>query len=167
MTASGWHLAQVNVATLIGPIDSPQLAGFVARLEEINALADGSPGFVWRLQTEDGDATAIRAFDDDRILVNMSVWSSIDALGGFVYRSRHLEVLRRRWEWFAKMSTPILGLWWVPAGTIPTVAEAKRRLELLERLGPTPDAFTFKEPLPPPDSDVVIERDEGWFCPTG
>jgi Domain of unknown function (DUF3291) len=162
-----WHLAQVNVATLLAPITSTQLSGFVARLEEINALADGAPGFVWRLQTEDGDATAIRAFDDGRIIVNMSVWKSIEALGAFVYRSRHIEVLRRRREWFARMTTPILALWWVPAGATPTVADAKRRLDLLERLGPTPDAFTFREPFPPPGSDAPVERDDRWLCPSG
>lgn len=167
MTLPSWHLAQVNVATLVAPITSPELSGFVARLDEINALADGAPGFVWRLQTEDGDATAIRAFDDDRIIVNMSVWESIDALGGFVYGSRHLEVLRRRREWFARMTTPILALWWVPAGTTPTVADAKHRLDVLERLGPTADAFTFKEPFPPPGSDAPVERGDRWFCPTG
>jgi len=116
VTEPSWHLAQVNVATLLAPLTSPQLAGFVGRLDEITALADDAPGFVWRLQTEDGDATAIRAFDDDRILVNMSVWENIHALGGFVYGSPHLEVLRRRRDWFARMTTPILALWWVPAG---------------------------------------------------
>jgi Domain of unknown function (DUF3291) len=167
VTQASWHLAQVNVATLLAPITSPQLSGFVARLEEINALADGAPGFVWRLQTEDGDATAIRAFDDDRIIVNMSVWESIEALGAFVYRSRHIEVLRRRREWFARMTTPILALWWVPAGSTPTVADAKQRLDLLERLGPTRSAFTFKEPFPPPGSDVPVERDDRWLCASG
>jgi uncharacterized protein DUF3291 len=167
VTAPEWHLAQVNVATLLAPLTSSRLAGFVERLDEINAVADGVPGFVWRLQTEDGDATAIRAFDDDRILVNMSVWESLDVLGAFVYRSRHLEVLRRRRDWFAPMTTPILALWWVPAGTTPTVEEAKRRLDVLERLGPTAEAFTFKEPFASPDSDVAIERDDRWFCPTG
>ena len=167
MTRADWHLAQVNIATLLAPIDSPRLAGFVAKLDEINALADGSPGFVWRLQTEDGDATAIRAFDDARILVNLSVWESLDALGDFVYRSRHNEVLRRRREWFERMATAMLALWWVPEGTIPAVSDAKRRLELLERLGPTPEAFTFKEPFPPPGSAAPVERNERWFCPTG
>jgi hypothetical protein len=167
VTLPGWHLAQVNVATLLAPITSPELSGFVARLEEINALADGTAGFVWRLQTEDGDATAIRAFDDDRIIVNMSVWESIESLGGFVYGSRHLEVLRRRREWFTRMTSPILALWWVPAGTTPTVADAKHRLDVLERLGPTADAFTFKEPFPPPGSDAPVERGDRWFCPTG
>jgi hypothetical protein len=142
------HLAQVNVATLRAPLDGPQLAGFVAQLEPINALADQSPGFVWRLQTEDGDATAIRPFDDDRIMVNLSVWESFEALRAFVYSTRHLEVMRHRRAWFSRMADPYLALWWVRAGTVPTVAEAKRRLELLARHGPGPDAFTFRAPFP-------------------
>jgi hypothetical protein len=143
------HLAQVNLATLRAPLDSPELAGFVAQLEPINALADASPGFVWRLQTEDGDATAIRAFDDQRVIVNLSVWASLAALRDFVYASRHLDVMRRRREWFHRMRL-YLALWWVPAGTIPTVAEARARLELLERRGPSPAAFTFRAPFPEP-----------------
>jgi hypothetical protein len=144
------HLAQVNLATLRAPLDDPALAGFVAELEPVNALADGHPGFVWRLQTEDGDATAIRPFDDERVIVNLSVWASLEALRGFVYAGRHLEVLRRRREWFHRMDDPIVALWWVPAGTVPTVAEAKERLGLLARLGPTAGAFTFRAPFPEP-----------------
>ena len=143
------HLAQVNVATVRAPLDSPELAGFVAQLEPINALADHSPGFVWRLQTEDGDATAIRPFQDERIMVNLSVWESLEALRTFVYASRHLDVMRRRREWFHRMDT-YLALWWVPAGTIPTVAQAKDRLQLLAGNGPGPDAFTFRVPFPAP-----------------
>ena len=144
------HLAQVNLATLRFPLDGPELAGFVAQLEPINALADGTPGFVWRLQTEDGDATSIRPFDDERVMVNLSVWESLEALRGFVYASRHLEVMRHRRAWFHKMADPYLALWWVPAGTIPTVAEAKERLELLAGRGPTAGAFTFRAPFPEP-----------------
>jgi len=143
------HLAQVNVATVRAPLDSPELAGFVAQLEPINALADHSPGFVWRLQTEDGDATAIRPFQDERIMVNLSVWESLEALRIFVYASRHLDVMRRRREWFHRMDT-YMALWWVPAGTIPTVAQAKDRLQLLAGNGPSPDAFTFRVPFPAP-----------------
>jgi hypothetical protein len=141
------HLAQVNIATLRFPLHGPELAGFVAELEPVNALADASPGFVWRLQTEDGDATAIRPFADDRIMVNLSVWESFEALRAFVYATRHLEVMRHRRRWFSRMADPYLALWWVPAGTVPTVAEAKRRLELLARHGPGPDAFTFRAPF--------------------
>jgi hypothetical protein len=144
------HLAQVNVATLRAPLDGPELAGFVAQLEPLNALADQSPGFVWRLQTEDGDATAIRPFDDDRVMVNLSVWASLEALRTFVYATRHLEVVRHRRVWFHRMPDPYLALWWVPAGTIPTVAEARDRLELLAAKGPTADAFTFRAPFGEP-----------------
>jgi heme-degrading monooxygenase HmoA len=143
------HLAQVNVATVRAPLDSPELAGFVAQLEPVNALADHSPGFVWRLQTEDGDATAIRPFQDERIMVNLSVWESLEALRTFVYASRHLDVMRRRREWFHRMDT-YMALWWVPAGTIPTIAQAKDRLQLLAGHGPSPDAFTFRVPFPAP-----------------
>jgi hypothetical protein len=144
------HLAQVNVATLRFPLDGPELAGFVAQLEPINALADGTPGFVWRLQTEAGDATSIRPFDDERVMVNLSVWESLAALRGFVYATRHLDVMRHRREWFQKMADPILALWWVPAGAIPTVAQARERLALLAGQGPTPGAFTFRAPFPEP-----------------
>ena len=144
------HLAQVNIATLRAPLDGPELAGFVAQLEPINALADRSPGFVWRLQTEDGDATAIRPYEDDRVMVNLSVWTSFEALRTFVYATRHLEVMRHRRQWFSRMADSYLALWWVPAGAIPTVAEAKERLELLARQGPTAGAFTFRVPFPEP-----------------
>ena len=144
------HLAQVNIATLRAPLDGPELAGFVAQLEPVNALADRSPGFVWRLQTEDGDATAIRPYEDDRVMVNLSVWASFEALRSFVYATRHLEVMRHRRQWFSRMADPYLTLWWLPAGTIPTVAEAKERLELLAGQGPTAGAFTFRAPFPEP-----------------
>ena len=144
------HLAQVNVATLRFPLDGPELAGFVAQLEPLNAFADADPGFVWRLQTEDGDATSIRPFDDERIMVNLSLWESLEALRAFVYASRHLDVMRHRREWFQRMADPYLALWWVPAGTVPTVAEARDRLDLLARRGPSADAFTFRAPFPAP-----------------
>ena len=123
MTGRRYHLAQVNIGRLRGPIDSPLLRDFVELLEPVNRLADRSPGFVWRLQTEDGNATAIRPFQDEAIAVNMSVWESVEALGAFVYESRHLDVLRRRKEWFERMTEAYLALWWVPAGTIPTVGD--------------------------------------------
>jgi hypothetical protein len=167
MAPREWHVAQVNVATLGAPIDSPQLADFVALLDPINALADRAPGFVWRLQTEDGDATAIRAFPDERIIVNLSVWESVETLGDFVYASRHLDVLRRRREWFDRMASSHIALWWVRAGTTPTVEDARRRLERLEAWGPSPDAFTFREPFPPPDGRRPARVDDRWACPTG
>jgi hypothetical protein len=142
------HVVQVNVARLLAPLDSPALQGFVDGLEPINALADRSPGFVWRLQTEAGDATAIRPYDDDRIMVNLSVWRSLPALWDFVYLSQHLDLTRRRREWFERIE-PYLALWWVPAGTVPTVEEARERLERLRRDGPGPEAFTFRATWPP------------------
>jgi hypothetical protein len=144
------HVAQINIARVLAPTDSPQLAEFMAGLEPINALADGTPGFVWRLQTDDGDATAIRPYDDERIMVNMSVWESVEALSDFAYRTEHRDYLRRRREWFDRVDGAFLALWWVPAGHIPTVDEAKERLGILERKGPTPDAFTFHTRFPAP-----------------
>jgi heme-degrading monooxygenase HmoA len=125
------------------------MAGFMAALEPINALADAAPGFVWRLQTEDGDATAVRPYEDDRMMVNMSVWESIPALRAFVYTSGHTAVMRERRQWFEKLET-FLVLWWVPAGHRPTIEEAKDRLDHLERTGPTPYAFTFRASFPEP-----------------
>lgn len=165
MSERRWHLAQLNIGVLRAPVDSPQLAGFVEMLDPINALADRTPGFVWRLQTEDGNATAIRPFEDERIAVNLSVWASLEALGEFVYASSHLDVLRRRREWFERMREAYLVLWWIPAGTVPTVEEAKRRLELLRERGPSPEAFTFREPFPPPDETEPVEADDRWACP--
>jgi hypothetical protein len=147
---TGFHLAQLNIARLREPLDSPLLADFVAALEPVNQLADQSPGFVWRLQTDDGDATAIRAFDDDMLIVNMSLWESIEALSAFVYRSQHRDVMVRRQEWFQRMSDPYLVLWWVPAGHLPGIDEAKERLELLARNRPSPEAFTFRTQYAPP-----------------
>jgi hypothetical protein len=144
------HLAQVNIALPRAPVDSTELADFMVLLDPINLLADHSPGFVWRLQTESGNATEIRPFDDDRLMVNLSVWESLEALRDFVYSSRHLDVMRRRREWFHRLAEAYLTLWWLPAGTLPTIDEAKDRLAHLQRHGPGPDAFTFREPFPPP-----------------
>lgn len=143
------HLAQVNIGRLKAPLDSPTLAGFVARLDEINALADRSPGFVWRLQTEEGNATYLRPYEDDRILFNLSVWETLNALREYVYKSAHAELLRQRQDWFTRFEGAFLALWWVPAGHVPSVEEAKERLAHLETHGPTPFAFTFKAVFPP------------------
>lgn len=142
-------LAQLNIARLAAPIDSPRLADFVANLERINALAEAAPGFVWRLQDDAGDATAIRHFGED-VLINMSVWRDVASLQDYVYRSAHTEVLRRREEWFEKIREGYLVLWWVPAGHRPSLDEAGSRLDTLRRNGPTADAFTFKKVFPPP-----------------
>jgi hypothetical protein len=166
VSTSDWHVAQVNIALLRAPLDSPELRDFVSMLEPINALADGSPGFVWRLQTETGDATGIRAFDDDRIIVNLSVWETIEALGRFVFASRHNEVLRRRRDWFEPMAEAHMALWWIPAGTTPTVEEAERRLATLRERGPSSDAFTLREPFPAPGSNVPVPSQDTWRYPT-
>ena len=143
------QLAQLNIALPRAPLDAPLLAEYVATRAPLNALADRSPGFVWRLQTEEGDATAIRAFGDDRLIVNLSVWESLQALRAFAYGGEHLAVMRRRREWFEPAVEAHLALWWVPAGQIPTVEEAERRLEHLRARGSTPRAFTFREIHPP------------------
>ena len=163
------HVAQVNIAIPREPIDSPALAEFVANLEPVNALADAAPGFVWRLQDESGDATAIRPFDDERLMINMSVWESVEALWSFVYDGRHLEVMRRRREWFTRLAESHMALWWMPAGEIPTTADAERRIDHLRAHGPTPHAFTFKRHFPAPDeatsaAPIVDDREP---CPAG
>lgn len=155
-----YHLAQVNVARMLAPLDDPLMAGFVARLDTINALADRSPGFVWRLQAENGDATSVRAFEDTRILINMSAWESLEALTAFVYASAHRPVMRRRREWFTRFEEPYMALWWVPRGHRPGVEEAKDRLDYLRAHGPTPAAFTFTRPFPAP-GDATIRVAEG------
>jgi Domain of unknown function (DUF3291) len=147
---SPWHIAQLNVGRAVAPPGSPELADFMAALDRINALADSSPGFVWRLQSASGNATDILVSADPRSLVNLSVWSSVEALFAFVYRSGHTAVMQRRREWFEKPAQAHQVLWWVPAGHIPTTAEALERLAQLRREGPTPQAFTFGRRHPPP-----------------
>lgn len=154
-----YHIAQVNIGRVKAPADSPIMAGFYNRLDEINALADRSAGFVWRLQTPAGNATYLRPYDDDRILINMSVWESVESLKTYVYKTAHAELLRQREAWFEQFSGVILALWWVPAGHIPGVDEAKKRLAHLEEHGPTQFAFTFKMVLPPDDE---YQRQIDW-----
>lgn len=147
---SGYELAQLNIATQLHPLDAPQMADFVANLDRINALAEQSRGFVWRLQTDDGDATAIRYFGDN-VVVNMSTWTDIESLHNYVYKSDHVSVLRRRKEWFSSMKVYSV-LWWIKSGTRPTIEEAAHRLQLLEQHGPHEHAFTFKTAWPTPVS---------------
>ena len=142
------HIAQLNIARLRADRDDPMVAAFFAAIDPINAVADASPGFVWRLQEESGNATAIRPWDDDRLIVNMSVWASIEALEEYAYRSAHVEVMRRRREWFDRLDGRYMALWWVPVGHIPSVDEGRARLEHLDRHGPTPVAFTFRQRFP-------------------
>jgi hypothetical protein len=138
------HLAQVNIARSLGPIDSPVMAEFVAALEPINTLAEKSEGFIWRLKDDTNNATSIKAYDDDLIIVNMSVWKNIDALFQFAYKSKHIDYFIRRSEWFEKMPQMHMALWHVPVGHEPTVAEAVERLDHLRKNGESDYAFTFK-----------------------
>ena len=145
-----YHLAQINIARFVAPLDDPKIAGFVAQLEPVNQLADRSAGFVWRLQSEQGNATDLAYSDDPFLLVNMSVWESIEALKAFTYQSQHLKVLRDRKQWFQKMDLPHYCLWWVPIGHRPTIAEGRSRLEHYQRHGSTPESFWFMEWFPAP-----------------
>ena len=160
----GFDLAQINIGRPVAPLTAPELAGFVAALEPVNALADAAPGFLWRLQTEDGDATAIRIYDDPAFIVNMSTWVSLEALTDFVFRSDHVGIMRRRREWFVPMREAFTVLWWVPAGHRPSVAEAEDRLTALRADGPTPYAFTLRAPFPPPGG-APVQADESAVCP--
>ena len=158
------HLAQVNIARMLAPLTDPLMAGFVAELDAINALADNSPGFLWRLQTSEGNATDIRPFEDDLILVNLSLWATLADLSTFVYKSRHREVLQQRQQWFQRFNGPYVALWWLPSGQIPTVDEAKERLAKLSAHGETPYAFSFKKPFPAPEtiSDLPAQVVMEW-----
>ncbi|NKB32848.1 MAG: DUF3291 domain-containing protein [Pseudomonadales bacterium] len=146
---SQYHLAQLNIATMLAPIDSPELADFVANLDRINAAAESAPGYVWRLQSDDGDATAFRPFGDD-ILVNLSVWEDVEALHDYVYRSDHAKIMSRRKDWFEMMRQASVVLWWLPVKELPTLEQAKEKLELLHANGPSATAFTFKQSFPAP-----------------
>ncbi|MBC9251285.1 hypothetical protein A9179_13500 [Pseudomonas alcaligenes] len=154
---SRYQLAQLNIASMKEPLESPGMADFVANLERINALAEASPGYVWRLQDEAGDATAIRPFGAE-VLVNLSLWRDVQALSDYVYKSAHNEMLKRRREWFDKVSEAHMVLWWVPAGHLPTVEEAAERLALLREQGPSARAFTFRQAFPAPDATVATEH---------
>lgn len=146
-----FHLAQVNIALLKAPIDDPLLAGFVARLEEINTLADNSSGFIWRLKTEQNDATSIRPYDDDRILINLSIWDTPESLREYVYQSAHSDVMRQRKMWFDKFEGMYYALWWIRRGDIPTIEEAKHRLDHLQKHGESGYSFSFAKIFPMPE----------------
>jgi len=179
MGAMDYVLAQVNIGRLLAPIDSPLIADFVAALDPVNAVADAAPGFVWRMETEDGNALAVRGFEQDGvgsgggILINMSVWESVEALAAYVYGDAHLAVLRRRREWYERMRDAYAALWWIPRGHIPTVTEAEDRVRHVRAHGPTPYAFSLRQHFPPPgtgdgDSDgdaAPIRSPENWTCP--
>jgi hypothetical protein len=145
-----WHLAQANIGRLVAPAGDPRVAPFFAELDRINALAEASPGFVWRLTGDGNDAMDVRPTPDPLVAINMSVWEDPDSLFAFVYRSAHTPVMAQRRSWFAQWDGPYQALWWIPAGHIPSVDEALGKLWLLERHGPTGHAFTFKTRFPAP-----------------
>jgi len=140
---ANYHLAQLNIARGLGTMEDPIMADFVAQLDGMNALAEASPGFVWRLKDESGNATDMQLFTDPLLIVNMSVWEDVESLHAYTYRSAHAGVFKRKKDWFAPLGQPHMVLWWVPAGHEPTTAEAKERLAHLQTHGPTPHAFTF------------------------
>lgn len=157
------HLVQLNVGRLRAPMDDPMIDDFRNNLAPVNALAEVSPGYVWRLQDESGDATNIKPLGDELEIVNLTVWESIDALADFVYRSGHVELLRRRREWFEAPTQPIQCLWWIPEGQLPTVDDALARLDHLRQHGPTPVAFTFRHRFQP-GTDVGERGSERDVC---
>lgn len=145
-----WHLAQMNVARALYPLDHEGMRGFMEKLDEINALAENGPGFVWRLKSDSGNATDIQVSDDPKFIVNMSVWTDIDSLFSYVYRTSHTKVMAQRRSWFERPVSAHMVLWWVEAGTNPTVENGLEKIALLEENGPETQAFTFKRPFGPP-----------------
>ena len=154
-----YNIAQVNIGRIRAELDDPMMAGFVNRLEEINALADASQGFVWRLAGTENNATYLRPFEDSWMILNMSVWDSVEHLRQFVYQTSHRELLRQRNDWFERLTNVYAALWWVPAAHIPSVDEAKQRLAHLEKNGPTQFAFTFQKMFEP---DEEFQRGIDW-----
>jgi len=152
-----FHLAQVNIAKMLAPIDSPVMADFVANLDPINALAESSKGFVWRLKDDNNNATSIKIYDDDYLIVNMSVWEDIDSLHEYVYKSVHTEIFKRRKEWFEKMSDMHMALWYIAEGRWPSVADAAERLNHIRVHGENPYAFSFKKRFSADEAALFIK----------
>ncbi|MFI8894423.1 DUF3291 domain-containing protein [Streptomyces paradoxus] len=162
---AAYELAEVNIARLKAPLDSPQLKDFVDALDPVNADADAADGFVWRLQSDTGNATDVAVFGDSWLIINMSVWRDADSLTAYMYQGRHREMLARRREWFERVEEAMVTLWWVPAGHRPTVAEAESRLLHIRTHGPTPYAFTLRTQFPPQGAEPLIgEVPEGLGC---
>lgn len=151
---SQYQLAQLNVALSKAPKGDPLLKDFFDNVARINALADQSKGFVWRMQGDAENSHADAVFATPGLLINYSVWDSLDDLAAFTYRSDHRDIMRRRKEWFDHVDVYMV-LWWVPKGHIPTAEDAKARLETLRQNGPTPEAFVFKTPFPAPDQTQI------------
>ena len=162
---AAFHLAQLNIARMKHALDDPEMKDFVDNLDRINALAEQAPGFVWRLQTEDGDATSVDFYGPD-VLINMSVWADVESLHRYVYRTAHAEVMSRRKQWFDRLRKAYTVLWWIPQGSLPTLQQANEKLQFLRQQGPGPEAFTFKKAYPPPDAgagDSAQQIDD--LCP--
>jgi len=151
---SDFHLAQINIARFRLAADDPHIEAFVSQLDAVNALADDSPGFIWRLQGEEGSAMAIQVFDDADLLINMSVWQSADALFDYTYKTAHTKIMARRKEWFGRLEDASMALWWIPAGHIPSAEEGRARLEIISKNGPCPESFTFKKQFPAPQGAI-------------
>jgi len=166
--SAGWHLAQVNIGRLVAPEGDPRVQPFFDALDRVNALAEASPGFVWRLKGEGNNATDLRPTPDPLLAVNMSVWTDADTLFAFVYRSAHTPVMARRRDYFERFDGAFQAMWWIPAGEIPTVSDAFSRLWMLDRYGPTPHAFTFKARFPAPglDGAPVDHQPDPWCVGT-
>lgn len=154
-----FHIAQVNIARALAPMEDPVMAGFVARLDDINSLAESSPGFIWRLKTDEGNATALRPYEDDRILFNLSVWETPARLKQFVFRSMHADVMRQRKSWSEHFGEAYYALWWIEASHIPSMDEAKARLEYLRHRSETGHAFSFAAPFAHADSPAGSPAD--------
>lgn len=165
---AGWHLAQVNIGRLVAPEGDPRVQPFFDALDTVNALAEASPGFVWRLTGDGNNATDIQATPDPLLIPNMSVWADAESLFAFVYRSAHTPVMARRRDYFERFDGVYQALWWIPAGTVPTLSDAFARLWMLERFGPTPHAFTFKAQFPAPghDGPPVDHQPDPWCVGT-
>lgn len=153
-----YHIAQINIARMLAPIDDPIMTDFVAQLPSINALAEETPGFVWRLQSEGGDATSIKVYDDDMVIINLTVWESVETLREYIYKSAHSAVMRGRRRWFEKFDGPYYALWWIPAGHIPTPQEGKERLEYLRKHDDSAYAFSFRNVFTAPGIEASPSR---------
>jgi len=166
-----FDLAQVNVSRLLAPLESAQLAPFMAALDEVNAEGDAASGFLWRLQTEDGNATAVKAFgwdvaDSHGVIVNLTTWQSVEALAGFVFSGRHLEIMRQRRQWFHQAAEATTALWWVPSSYRASTDEAEDRVRQLRRRGPSADSFTLRKPFPAPGRAAAdVHSSDDWLCP--
>jgi hypothetical protein len=158
---TAFQLAELNIAQPLGPLDGPVMAEFMANLERINRLGDESPGFVWRLQDETGNATALEQPFGPGIISNLTVWTDHEALRLYTYKSEHAQFIRRRTQWFQDLDGPHLVLWWIPAGHHPNLVEGKARLDHLAAHGPAPHAFTFAKAFDPagqPLRRTIAER---------